>query len=362
MGALIVAFDDGMELGRLTALRRCGILDTPPEGAFDRITKLAADLLNVPVSVVSFVDGHRIWFKSVDGAVTNREMDRGQGYCDRVVAERRPYLVEAVSLEPEVRQHSLHLDGMKIEFYVGVPLTTQDGHVIGALACMDSQPRRIDSKQMHGLDALAAIVMDETELRRSALQISRLSEALAASCHDMERRAGYDPLTGVLTRDAMLERSGRLISRARSGTSGAAVLLLDVDRFRMINDACGPAAGDRVLREVAARLVRRCRGHDLIGRIGGDSFLAVFSEVTFEQATAIATRLRESICGQPVSLTSGGPPMDVSVSGGLAVMPASDAPFDIEVTLRSVEGALHLAKEAGRNRVALARRPGEARV
>ena len=131
---------------------------------------------------------------------------------------------------------------------------------------MDRRPRGVTPRELRFLEALAAIVMDEIELRRSAAQISRLSEALAETCDDLERRASFDPLTGVLARSAMLARGAALLERARRRRKGAALLMLDIDRFKAINDGYGHAAGDRVLKEVAARMAASCRGGDLLGR------------------------------------------------------------------------------------------------
>ena len=78
--------------------------------------------------------------------------------------------------------------------------------------------------------------MDEIELRRSASQISRLSEALAETCDELERRASFDALTGVLARAAMLARAAGLLERAGSGGKGAALVMVDIDRFKAIND------------------------------------------------------------------------------------------------------------------------------
>ena len=139
-----------------------------------------------------------------------------------------------------------------LEFYVGVPLRTHDGHVLGMLVLHGhAAARRRRRSELRFLETLAAIVMDEIELRRSASQISRLSEALAEACTDLERRASFDPLTGVLARSAMLERSAALVARALAGAKGVALLMLDIDRFKAINDGHGHAAGDRVLKEVA---------------------------------------------------------------------------------------------------------------
>ena len=79
---------------------------------------------------------------------------------------------------------------------------------------MDRRPRGVTPRELRFLETLAAIVMDEIELRRSAAQIARLSEALAETCNDLERRASFDALTGVLARSAMLARTAALVERA----------------------------------------------------------------------------------------------------------------------------------------------------
>ena len=107
-----------------------------------------------------------------------------------------------------------------LEFYVGVPLTTHDGHVLGTLAAWTSGRAGCRRSELRCLRSLAAIVMDEIELRRSARQIPRLSEALAETCDDLERRASFDALTGVLARAAMLDRAAGLLERAGSGGEG----------------------------------------------------------------------------------------------------------------------------------------------
>jgi diguanylate cyclase (GGDEF)-like protein len=192
--------------------------------------------------------------------------------------------------------------------------------------------------------------MDEIELRRSASQISRLSEALADACTDLERRASFDPLTGVLARTAMLERSAALIARAMAGTKGAAVLMLDIDRFKAINDSHGHAAGDRVLREVAGRMAGSCRAGDLLGRVGGEEFLAVFADVTAEEAAVIAERLREAVARVPVAIGGGGA-LGVTVSGGLVgLTPGAEVPT-LSDALTRADAALYAAKAGGRNRI-----------
>src|SRR4051812_46921709 len=119
---------------------------------------------------------------------------------------RRYAMIERPCADPRTQEHPLVTGAFGLEFYLGVPLRTHDGHVLGTLACMDTRPRGVTRQQLRLVETLGAIVMDEIELRRSAAQISRLSEALADACSDLERRASFDPLTGVLARAAMIER------------------------------------------------------------------------------------------------------------------------------------------------------------
>lgn len=338
------------EFGRLNALRRYAILDTPPEGVFDRITGLVADLLDVPIAVISLVDTHRVWMKSVHGPLAARELARVPGLCAAAIAHDGPYLVEDARGDPRTQEHPLVSGPEGLAFYAAVPLRTFDGHVLGLLAGMDRRPRGVTPRQLRWLETLAAIVMDEIELRRSAAQISRLSEALAETCSDLERRASFDPLTGVLARSAMLERSSAMIGRTLAAGRSVALMLADIDRFKLINDTHGHAAGDRVLKEVASRMAGSCRAGDLLGRIGGEEFLAVFAGIAVPEATAVAERLREAVFRAPVPLTWGDE-LQVSISAGLVVATPADAGTPIEELVAAADRALYAAKAAGRNRI-----------
>ena len=345
-----MALDAAAEFERLNALRRYAILDTPPDGAFDRITALAADMLDVPVAVVSIVDTNRIWYKSVHGPFPEREIDRLPGLCAAAIGHDGAYVVENAGADPRTQEHPLVAGPFKLEFYVGVPLRTYDGHVLGMLSCMDKRPRGVTPQQLRYLETLAAIVMDEIELRRSASQISRLSEALADACTDLERRASFDPLTGVLARTAMLERSGALLARALAGAKGAALLMIDIDRFKAINDRYGHAVGDRVLKEVAGRMAGSCRAGDLLGRVGGEEFLAVFPDVTEAEAVVIAERLREAVARAPVPTETCGM-LEVTISGGLLAMAPEDEAQSLSDAMSRADAALYRAKAEGRNRI-----------
>ena len=164
-----MALDATAEFERLNALRRYAILDTPPEGAFDRITALAADMLEVPVRGGE-PRRHQPGLVQV-GARRRRASARSRGcpsLCGAAIGHDGPYVVENASADPRTQEHPLVAGAFGLEFYVGVPLRTHDGHVLGMLCCMDRRPRGVTPQQLRCLETLAAIVMDEIELRRSA--------------------------------------------------------------------------------------------------------------------------------------------------------------------------------------------------
>lgn len=157
------------EARRMEAVRRYDILDSPPDGAFDRITALAARRLGVPISIISIVDEDRIWFESHHGLEVE-QIDREPGLCASAILGDAPYLIEDARRDPRALANPLVAGDFGLQFYVAVPLRTGDGHNLGTLCVIDREPRRIEPSQVEDLKDLASIVMDQLELRLSARQ------------------------------------------------------------------------------------------------------------------------------------------------------------------------------------------------
>ncbi len=164
------------EPARLAALHRYNILDTPPEAAFDRITKLAARLFDMPIALISLVDESRAWFKSCVGFDAD-EVPRDATLCSFAVLTEAPLIV------PDTRQDDRFVCNPFVQaesgvrFYAGAPLISQDGFNLGTLCLLDSQPHDpLTAEQQATLVDLAAMVVDELELRLSAQKITQ-SEA-----------------------------------------------------------------------------------------------------------------------------------------------------------------------------------------
>ncbi len=155
---------------RLAAVRRYDILDTPPDGAFDRITALAARIFNVPVSIVSIVDEDRIWFKSHHG-IDARQTTRDPGLCASAILQNGPWVVNDAVTDPRALANPLVAGEFGLRFYAGSPLITRDGYRLGTINIIDFEPRELGPDDLAVLDDLAALVVDELELRLAARRL-----------------------------------------------------------------------------------------------------------------------------------------------------------------------------------------------
>jgi two-component system cell cycle response regulator len=186
--------------------------------------------------------------------------------------------------------------------------------------------------------------VDPNELRarvRNQIRRKRYQERLRADLDRSLEMAVTDPLTGL--------RNRRYVRRHLEGVlrnSGAAVLLLDVDRFKSVNDTYGHAAGDVVLREVADRVRVHLRAADVVARYGGEEFLVVMSGAEAEDGMLVAERLRFAIASAPIQ--ADGHTLSVTASVGVA---AGGVGTQSDSVISAADVALYRAKNGGRNRV-----------
>jgi two-component system cell cycle response regulator len=180
----------------------------------------------------------------------------------------------------------------------------------------------------------------------------RQSDRLRASVADGLRLAMTDPLTGLHNRRYALPHLARIAERAEAAGRQFAVMVLDLDRFKAINDTLGHVAGDAVLVEVAERLKSNLRAVDLIARIGGEEFLVALPDTTLEAARATAERLCRVVGARPVRLKDGGS-VQVTTSIGLAL--GGRGTRGIEDLIGLADTALRESKAEGRNQVTVRR-------
>ncbi|HVO05299.1 MAG TPA: diguanylate cyclase [Burkholderiaceae bacterium] len=172
---------------------------------------------------------------------------------------------------------------------------------------------------------------------------------------DLERLAMSDPLTGLLNRRAFFAIARGAVDTARRHQRPLAVLMIDVDRFKAINDRHGHAAGDQTLQHVAAMLTDQVRVGDTLARYGGEEFVLLASDIDFERALQMAQRMGDALRAAPLQLPGGA--ITVTASFGVTVLGSGDD--DLDQLVRRADQALYAAKAAGRA-TAVGERPPQA--
>jgi two-component sensor histidine kinase len=185
------------ETQRIAAVKRYDILDTPPDGAFDRITNIAARRFEVPISIISIVDHDRIWFKSHHG-LDVKQIGRDPGLCASAILSDLPHVLSNAAIDPRSLANPLVAGDFGLRFYAGVPLRTQDGFNLGTLCVIDNEPRPVNQKQIDDLKDLASVVMDQMELRLSARQAIAQAQLMAKEI-DHRVTNSLQFISGILT-------------------------------------------------------------------------------------------------------------------------------------------------------------------
>jgi len=321
---------------RLRALHQYDIMDTPPEEAFDRITRIAKSIMQAPIAMVSLVDRDRQWFKSRQGIDTT-ETPRNISFCAHTIQKDEPFVVPDTLKDPRFCSNPLVTGPAQIRAYVGVPLRSSAGHKIGALCINDVKPRQVTQAQLDSLQDLARLVVDELELRKLA---------------------AIDFLTGAAAPRTFLFGGKAEFNRARRHHGELACIAFDLDGFKRINDTYGHAAGDQVLAEVVSHCKATLRSTDVIGRIGGEEFGILLPETSAALAVKIAEEIRERTAllvvrhmGHEIRLTA---------SFGVAALTSEDRSF--KGILARADKALYEAKSGGRNQVMASSRSVPAKV
>lgn len=307
---------------RIQTLRELNVLDTSPEERFDRLTRLAKRLFNVPIALVSLVDADRQWFKSCVGLDVS-ETSRDISFCGHAILGDQILTVPDAGLDERFHDNPLVVGEPGIRFYAGCPLTVTNGSKLGTLCLIDIKPRDLDDEDRALLRDLAR--MAEQEL--AAVQMASMDELTLLS-----NRRGFEALArhalGVCKR---LEKP-------------ATLLFFDLNDFKQINDTYGHAEGDGALKTFADVLRIAFRESDVIGRLGGDEFVALLTAADHVETSAIMARLREILDERNATLKRG---YDIRFSVGQIEYDAGRHP-DIEALLADADKAMYLHKQASK--------------
>jgi len=309
---------------RLATLRSLNILDTPAEERFDRLTRLACKLFDVPVAAVSLVDVHRAWFKSCAGG-DRISVPRDISFCTHALDAGDVLLIPDTTQDPRFADNPLVVNDPKYRFYVGCPLKMSNGTALGTLCLLDTRPRSFDADDLVSLQDLAAM---------AAYELNALA------------MASTDDLTGLSNRRGLTALAQQALSMGYRSQAPAILLMFDLDNFKEVNDTFGHAEGDAVLRAFAGLLKRVFRSSDIVSRYGGDEFLVMLPGTHPNDLSAVLRRFHESLDALNRELARG---YAIACSiGTLHIDPAQRKPLD---TLFAEADALMYAAKAARRRL-----------
>ena len=253
------------------------------------------------------------------------------GYVARAVRERTPLLIQDVYADP-ADLSGQPPEGRDVRSAIAAPLILKN-IVLGAIALESPDPGAFSESDMRLLSSFAATAT-------AAIHNTRLHG-------EAQKLAITDALTGLYNRRGFFELGQREVERSRRFQRPLVAVMMDVDRFKFINDVYGHPAGDRVLQAVAKRCADNLRRIDILGRFGGDEFTILLPETDIYRARGVAERVRHCVAATPVP--TGDAQVEVSVSLGIAR--ATSATPDLDVLISRADAAMYLAKQAGRNRV-----------
>jgi diguanylate cyclase (GGDEF)-like protein len=301
---------------RLAALRDLRLLDTPPEERFDRITRLAARLFDVPIVLIGLMDGGREWFKSRLGW-TAPEVPRESSFSSHTILGDETLVIPDTLKDPRFSRSPLVTGGPSIRFYAGCSISDAMGYRVGTLSILDRRPRRAEEVDVGALKDLAGMARDELchyTLNRMGVLLREKEEQFRRAQEAILNLSLTDELTGLYNRRGFLhlaEQHRKLASRVKKEFL---ILFADLDHMKEINDTYGHAEGDRALVKTAQLLRRTFRESDVLGRLGGDEFTILAIDAPLNFSTTTASRLDAAL--QQYN-TEGAAPYELSLSVGV---------------------------------------------
>lgn len=323
------------------AIAQYDILDSAPETQFDDIVQLAARIVGTQTAAITFIDDARQWFKARCGLAL-QETPISVSFCAHAIEAERVFVVRDAAQDPRFAENPLVTGPPHIRFYAGMRILAADGTAIAALCVIDPEPRPrgLTPLEEVALVTLAGQVEALLELRRLLLEREAQVVAQSQLSERLRYVAEHDDLTGLPRRDLFQRRLAKAMRDAAQSGRRAALLCVDVDHFKQVNDSLGHDAGDALLCGFAHRLRSVLRRDDTAARLGGDEFGVILTGLDHDERIADLVRSLSKRLAEPIRHR--GRLITCKASVGVAIYP--DHATDAEGLLKCADLALAEAK------------------
>lgn len=330
---------------RIAGIHKFASFYTPMEERFERISRLGIRALGVRAAGVALIVDDTLWFKSIVGwRVT--EVPIKNSLSQLMLDSGAPLIVPDTHKDLRCAKLPLVATGPKFRFYAGYPIRNANGEIIGTFCAFDTRPKKTDETLAETLSDLGHLAERElltTDLWNAQSQlVSKLGTA--------RRQALLDTLTRVWNRRGGTELLELILQESESSHEKIAVVVVDIDNFKAVNDRHGHATGDQALRKIAASITASVRPDDVVSRFGGDEFVVILRDAAPDVCRLVADRICSNVQKTRVRTSDGG--LDVTVSLGMAVSDLGEKVTAAQIIERA-DKALYHAKHQGRNGSAL---------
>lgn len=308
------------EVERLHALRALQILDTLHEERFDRVTRMAKRIFGVAISLVSLVEAERQWFKSSQGLDVS-ETSRDVSFCAHAINQESLFIIPDAVLDERFCDNPLVVDNPKIRFYAGYPLKIRQGVNIGTLCLIDSKPREMSEDDKLLLEDLGKMIEQEIK----SIQLATLDE-----------------LTMISNRRGFLTLADYSMKICRRNELTMSFIILDLNKFKAINDTYGHHEGDFALATFAQLMLQSFRESDVIARLGGDEFVILLADCYMTDAHKVLQEFKNVVNDTNKILNK---PFSIEFSAGIAQFP-HDTDKSIEEMIQEADAAMYQDKKS----------------
>ncbi|MFW7525571.1 GAF domain-containing protein [Vibrio ostreicida] len=261
------------EKQRIDDLHSLDLLDSEREERFDRLTRLAKRLFDVPIAVVSLVDSNRQWFKSCVGLPV-RETPRNVSFCGHAIHDDKPFIVCDASQDPKFMDNPLVTDEPYIRFYAGIPLVYNNDTKLGTLCIIDTEPRQFSEQQ-----------------RKDLIDLAKLAEQQL----DATIQATLDPVTQISNRRGFFELGAKSMSYCRMGGFSIALACFAIDVAKTTENGAENQTEEDYLRSFSDLLATSFGESDIFARISEDEFVVLMSGLTVKVADIAVARFRKAV-------------------------------------------------------------------